>query len=75
MPRPSIAEAMKIAETARAEVSAHERECSIRYGGIKDAIDALTKKQEQAVSWTIATLVAMVGGALGMIFILVTGHH
>jgi len=72
MSRTTAADAMKEAETARAEIRAHEDLCAIRYEGIEKAITALTRKQDSAVAWTIATLVTLLGGAIGMIFALVT---
>jgi len=72
MSRPTIAEALREAETARAEIRAHEEVCAVRYEGIAQAITALTRKQDSAVAWTIATLVTLLGGAVGMIFALVT---
>jgi len=68
--RITAVEAMKAAETAQAEVRAHEALCAVRYAGIQNAIDRLTKKQDAAVAWTIATLVSLLGGAIGMIFAL-----
>jgi hypothetical protein len=52
----------------------HERECTIRYEAIQKAVEALTKKQDQATAWIIATLVTALGGALGMLFVLITHH-
>lgn len=72
MSRTTAADAMKEAETARAEIRAHEDLCAVRYEGIEKAIAALTRKQDSAVAWTIATLVTLLGGAVGMIFTLVT---
>ena len=72
MSRTTAADAIKEAETARAEIRAHEDLCAIRYEGIEKAITALTRKQDSAVAWTIATLVTLLGGAIGMIFALVT---
>jgi len=66
---------MKEAETARAEIRAHEDLCAVRYEGIARAIVGLTRKQDSAVAWTIATLVTLLGGAIGMIFALVTQHR
>jgi len=42
---------------------------------IERAIIGLTRKQDSAVAWTIATLVTLLGGAIGMIFALVTQHR
>ena len=75
MTRPSAAEALRQAETARGEIRAHEELCALRYEGIERAIAALTRKQDSAVAWTIATLVTLLGGAVGMIFALMTGHR
>ena len=75
MSRTTAAEAMKEAETARGEIRAHEELCALRYEGIEKAITALTRKQDSAVAWTIATLVTLLGGAIGMIFTLVTRHN
>jgi hypothetical protein len=72
MSRPTAAEALRQAETARAEIRAHEDLCAVRYEGIEKAIAALTRKQDSAVAWTIATLVTLLGGAVGMIFALMT---
>jgi len=72
MSRPTVAEALREAETARAEIRAHEDLCAVRYEGIEKAIAALTRKQDSAVAWTIATLVSLLGGAVGMIFALMT---
>ncbi len=72
MSRPTVAEALREAETARAEIRAHEDLCAVRYEGIEKAIAALTRKQDSAVAWTIATLVTLLGGAVGMIFALMT---
>ncbi len=75
MSRTTVAEAMKEAETARAEIRAHEDLCAVRYEGIERAILSLTRKQDSAVAWTIATLVTLLGGAIGMIFALMTQHR
>lgn len=72
MSRTTAAEAMKEAETARAEIRAHEELCALRYEGIEKAITTLTRKQDSAVAWTIATLFTLLSGAVGMIFALVT---
>jgi len=72
MSRTTAADAMKEAETARAEIRAHEDLCAVRYEGIEKALSSLTRKQDSAVAWTIATLVTLLGGAVGMIFALVT---
>ncbi len=72
MSRTTAADAMKEAETARAEIRAHEDLCAVRYEGIEKAIATLTRKQDSAVAWTIATLVTLLGGAVGMIFALAT---
>ena len=69
-PRVTAGEAMKEAEMARTEIRAHEELCALRYRGIETAITALTRKQDAAVAWTIATLVSLLGGAIGMIFAL-----
>jgi hypothetical protein len=71
MSRTTAADAMKEAETARAEIRAHEELCALRYEGIEKAITALTRKQDSAVAWTIATLVTLLSGAVGTIFALV----
>ena len=42
---------------------------------IEKAIAALVRKQDSAVAWTIATLVTLLGGAIGMIFALMTQHR
>ena len=42
---------------------------------IEKAIAALTRKQDSAVAWTIATLVTLLGGAIGMVFTLVLSHR
>jgi len=72
MSRTTAADALKEAETARAEIRAHEELCALRYEGIEKAITALTRKQDSAVAWTIATLFTLLSGAVGMIFALVT---
>jgi hypothetical protein len=63
---------MKEAESAKAEIKAHEDVCAVRYEGIEKAISGLTRKQDAATAWTIATLVTCLGGAIGMIFVLMT---
>jgi hypothetical protein len=75
MSRPTAAAALKEAETARTEIRAHEDLCAVRYEGIEKAIAALTRKQDSAVAWTIATLVTLLGGAIGMVFTLVLSHR
>ncbi len=75
MSRATAAEAMKEAETARAEIRAHEELCALRYRNIEQAITMLTRKQDSAVAWTIATLVTLLGGAIGMVFALLTQHR
>ncbi len=42
---------------------------------IEKAITALVRKQDSAVAWTIATLVTLLGGAIGMVFALMTQHR
>ncbi len=75
MSRPTVVAALHEAETARAEIRAHEDLCAVRYEGIEKAIAALTRKQDSAVAWTIATLVSLLGGAVGMIFALMALHR
>ncbi len=75
MSRPTAGQALKEAETARAEIRAHEELCVLRYEGIEKAIVVLVRKQDSAVAWTIATLVTLLGGAIGMIFALMTQHR
>lgn len=72
MSRPTTGQALREAETARAEIRAHEELCALRYQGIEQAIAALVRKQDSAVAWTIATLVTLLGGAIGMIFALMS---
>ncbi len=72
MSRTTANEAMKEAETARAEIRAHEELCALRYQNIEKAVAALTRKQDAAVAWTVATLVTLLGGAIGMVFALMT---
>jgi hypothetical protein len=72
MTRTTAAEAMKEAEAAKAEIRAHEDLCALRYQGIEKAIAMLTRKQDSAVAWTIATLFTLLSGAVGLIFALLT---
>lgn len=79
MTRPTVADALREAERAHDALKSHEDICAERYKGIETAqagmqrtLDHLVKKQEGALFWTIATLVTMLGGAVSMIFTLMT---
>ena len=62
----------KVGAIQEALAAAYEGMGGIDALTLEKAIAALTRKQDSAVAWTIATLVTMLGGAIGMIFALVT---